>query len=64
MYLQPLSSSSILDLKYRNGNASLTINEIYPEDEGLYKCKAVNSLGSVESTCNLKVLGIKNLVLI
>jgi len=53
---EPLSSSSILDLKYRNGNASLTINEIYPEDEGLYKCKAVNSLGSVESTCNLKVL--------
>jgi len=50
-----LSSSDILDLKYRNGKAILSINEVYPEDEGTYTCKAQNSLGSVETTCRLTV---------
>ena len=53
--LQLLSSSDILDLKYRNGKATLSINEVYPEDEGTYTCKAQNSLGSVETTCRLTV---------
>jgi hypothetical protein len=52
---QLLSSSDILDLKYRNGTATLSINEVYPEDEGLYKCKATNSLGTAETTCRLTV---------
>jgi len=52
---QVLSSSDILDLKYRNGTATLSINEVYPEDEGLYKCKATNSLGTAETTCRLTV---------
>lgn len=50
-----LSSSDILDLKYRNGTATLTINEVYPEDEGVYTCKAQNTLGVVETTCRLNV---------
>lgn len=50
-----LSSSDILDLKYRNGTATLSINEVYPEDEGLYTCKAKNSLGETETTCRLTV---------
>ena len=54
-FLQLLSSSDILDLKYRNGTATLSINEVYPEDEGLYKCKATNSLGTAETTCRLTV---------
>jgi len=44
-----------LDLKYRNGTATLSINEVYPEDEGLYTCKAKNSLGETETTCRLTV---------
>jgi hypothetical protein len=52
---QLLSSSDILDLKYRNGTATLSINEVYPEDEGLYTCKAKNTLGETETTCRLTV---------
>lgn len=44
-----------MDLKYRNGIATLHINEVFPEDEGLYVCKATNSVGSVETKCNLKI---------
>ncbi len=46
---QLLSSSDILDLKYRNGTATLSINEVYPEDVGLYTCKAKNTLGLAAS---------------
>ena len=56
--LQLLSSSDILDLKYRNGTATLSINEVYPEDEGVYTCKAKNTLGSIETTCRLTVQSI------
>lgn len=52
---QLLSSSDILDLKYRNGTATLSINEVYPEDEGTYTCTAKNSLGVSETTCRLTI---------
>ncbi|KAK2728041.1 hypothetical protein QYM36_008498, partial [Artemia franciscana] len=52
----PLSSSEVVDLKYKNSTATLTINEVYPEDEGEYCCKAVNSLGMAETRCKLTVL--------
>jgi len=52
----PLSSSDIIDLKYKQGLATLTINEVFPEDQGVYQCKAVNSLGAVESSCKLTIL--------
>lgn len=52
----PLSSSEVVDLKYKNSTATLTINEVYPEDEGEYCCKAVNSLGVAETRCKLTVL--------
>ncbi|KAK7065506.1 Unc-22p [Halocaridina rubra] len=52
---EALSSSDIIDLKYRQGLASLTINEVFPEDEGKYLCKATNSLGTAETTCHLKI---------
>lgn len=52
-----ISSSEIMNLKYKNGIAKLTINEVYPEDEGLYACTATNSVGSTETKCNLKIKG-------
>lgn len=51
----PLSSSEVVDLKYKNGIAKLTINEVYPEDEGEYICKATNVKGTVETKCRLTV---------
>lgn len=50
-----LSSSEVVDLKYKNGIATLRINEVYPEDEGEYICKASNSLGTTETKCRLKI---------
>ena len=52
---EAISSSDIIDLKYRQGLASLTINEVFPEDEGMYCCKATNSLGTGETKCALKI---------
>lgn len=52
---KPLSSSEVVDLKYKNGIAKLHINEVYPEDEGEYVCKATNSVGNAETKCKLTV---------
>lgn len=53
--LQVLSSSDVLDLKYKGGIATLSINEVFPEDEGSYTCKATNTMGTAETTCKLSV---------
>lgn len=50
-----LSSSEVVDLKYKNGIAYLRINEVYPEDEGEYVCKATNSVGTSETKCRLTI---------
>lgn len=55
-----ISSSEIIDLKYKNGVATLKINEVYPEDEGEYVCKATNSVGSTETKCRLTVQPMAN----
>lgn len=55
-----ISSSEIMNLKYKNGVATLTINEIYPEDEGTYTCTATNSVGATETKCNLKIKPLEN----
>ena len=52
---QPLSSSEALELKYKGGIATLAINEVFPEDEGEYTCKATNTMGTAETTCKLTV---------
>lgn len=36
---------------------TLKISEAFPEDEGLYKCVASNSVGSVTLSAQLKVTG-------
>ena len=43
---------------YENGAARLLINEVFPEDEGMYKCEAVNTIGRVACTAKLTVAGI------
>ena len=54
---EPLSSSDAVDLKYRNGVATLAIAEVFPEDEGLYECRAYNSMGEVTAKCKVTVTG-------
>jgi hypothetical protein len=44
-----------VDLKYKGGVAALTINEVFPEDEGQYVCEATNSMGTAKTTCKLTV---------
>ncbi|RWS15514.1 twitchin-like protein, partial [Dinothrombium tinctorium] len=51
-----LRSSDIMDLKYKNRVATLSIGEVYPEDEGEYVCKATNSEGSTTTKCRLTVI--------
>lgn len=52
---KPLSSSEILSLKYKNGVSTLTINEVFPEDEGVFVCTATNSIGSASSQSTIKI---------
>lgn len=51
-----LTSSEILEVKYKNGAASVTIKELFPEDAGRFSCKATNTKGSVETSCKLIIL--------
>lgn len=52
---KPIASSDIMDLKYKNGIATLTIDEVFPEDEGLFTCIATNSISIVETKCKITV---------
>lgn len=50
-----ISSSEIMDLRYKNGVATLTIHEVFPEDEGVFSCIATNSISAIETKCKLTV---------
>lgn len=50
-----MSSSDVIDLRYKSGVATLSIGEVFPEDEGVYVCKATNSLGISETKCKLTI---------
>ncbi|GFR08100.1 twitchin, partial [Trichonephila clavata] len=52
-----LHSSKEISLKYKTGVATLSIEEVYPEDAGEYVCKATNSIGEVSTKCKLQVQG-------
>lgn len=53
---KPISSSEIMEVKYKNGFASVIINEVFPEDGGKYTCKATNSKGSVETSSKVIII--------
>ena len=52
----PLSSNQVLEVKYKNGIASVIIAEVFPEDAGRYACKATNTKGSVETSSRVKIV--------
>jgi len=52
----PLSSSEIMEVKYKNGVASVVINEVFPEDAGKYTCRANNTKGAVETSSKVTIL--------
>ena len=49
-------SSDVVDLKYRSGTATLTIEEAFPEDEGTYECVASNSEGKATTKCFITII--------
>ena len=51
-----ISSNEIMEVKYKNGMASVIINEVFPEDAGRYTCKATNTKGSVETSSKVIIL--------
>jgi hypothetical protein len=51
-----ISSSEIMEVKYKNGKATVLINEVFPEDAGRYTCRATNTKGSVETSSKVVVL--------
>ena len=51
-----LVSSDVVDLKYRNRTATLTIEEAFPEDEGSYECVAINSEGRSSTKCFITII--------
>jgi hypothetical protein len=52
---KPITSSDIMEVKYKNGVASVIIKEIFPEDSGRYTCKATNTKGSVETSSKVTI---------
>jgi len=52
---KPLTSTPEIEVKYKNGVASVIVAEIFPEDAGRYACKATNTKGSVETSSKVKV---------
>jgi len=52
----PISSNEIMEVKYKNGCASVIINEVFPEDGGKYTCKATNTKGSVETSSKVTII--------
>jgi len=53
---KPISSNEVMEVKYKNGFASVIINELFPEDSGKYTCKATNTKGSVETSSKVSVV--------
>lgn len=59
---QPLLASNRTAISHDFGYVSLDIAFVYPEDSGIYTCKASNKKGVVVSTASLKVKGKDSIV--
>ena len=44
-------------MSYERGIATLYMTEVYNEDSGEYLCMAINTAGTVHSSCDLKIVG-------
>lgn len=53
---KPVASSEIMEVKYKNGVATVIIAEVFPEDGGRYTCKATNTKGSVETSSRVTII--------
>jgi len=51
-----VKESKYFKMSYERGYALLFMAEVYKEDEGEYLCMAVNTAGTVHSSCDLKVI--------
>ncbi len=56
---KPISSTTAMEVKYKNGVSSITIAEVFPEDAGRFACKATNTKGSVETSSKVTVTAMK-----
>ena len=52
-----LESSNEIKQSFVNGKATLDISEVFPDDEGEYKCVITCATGQAETTARLTVLG-------
>lgn len=55
MYM--LQESKYFHISYENDVARLLIDEIYPEDKGVFMCRAINDAGVAQSNCDVIVQG-------
>ncbi|XP_067120871.1 titin [Centruroides vittatus] len=59
---KPVKESEDVQLLFEGDRCSLIIKEAYLEDQGCYKCVAINSAGEASSICELKVKPFQNVV--
>lgn len=52
---KPIKESADVQLLFRGDRCSLFIQEAYPEDSGIYSCKAINLAGEASSSCKLTI---------
>lgn len=51
-----IKPSKYFQMQKEGDTCTLKISEAFPEDEGIYKCIAINAAGNVNTVANLKVL--------
>lgn len=54
---QPIKPSKYFQMGKEGDTYTLRITEVFPEDEGIYKCVASNQAGQVTLSAHLTVLG-------